>query len=309
MCFSINLFNMINTLLFHKLKFHYCIVFFLPYVSYTQNFLERHEDYLLREDFDSVEINLVEWENSDDINEMFYVKHLNFYFEKSKNSIYYTNERRRDALKDSLGIMDYMSHMDSLELVFLKEAVDKVNQGLLQYPNRLDLIFGKLFTIRYHQEWAWLTKEILAVMTLSIQNDNQWLWEDNTIISEEEFLCTIEEHIDFLANHENDSLQFPVITISEAFLENYPNRHDAKFDLAIAYLLTGNLESGIQTLHELEQIFPENLDIVYNLAKAYQNNNEVEKAITYYEQMKGLGDQSAKKYAKKELRTLKKRIK
>lgn len=209
-------------------------------------------------------------------------------------------------MEDSLGISKFMRYMNSLETVFLGEAIKKVDEGLLKYPNRLDLIFGKLFAIRYHQQWTWFTKEVLKVIKLSKLNDNKWLWEGDKTISQDEFLCTLEEHINFLATHSNDSLQFEVIKIAEVLLEQYPNRHKAKFDLSIAYLLTDNLDLGIKSLHELEKVFPNNLDITYNLAKAYKNNNQPQKAIEYFTKLKGFDDKSAKKYAKKQLKIFKK---
>jgi len=287
------------------------IIFILivPNICFTQNFLELHKTYLEERRYDSLEINLLAWGKSVARDETFYIEHLNFYFLKSKNSIYYTNQAKQEILEDSLGITDFMVYMDSLEIVFFKEAIHKVDEGLLFYSNRLDLIFGKLYVIRFHQEWDLLSKEIIKVIELSRQNNNQWLWEDNKPISEEEFLCTIEEHINFLATHQDDSLQFTVIEIAKSFLDYYPERYKAKFDLAIAYLLTGNLERGIELLHELEETFPNNLDIIYNLARAYQDSNENQKAIEYFIQMKGLDDESAKKYAKKQIRILKKGLK
>lgn len=78
----------------NKLGLIITFVLLFPSFVFTQNFLEKHKTYLKEQQYDALEFNLQEWEQSKSCDETFYITHLNFYFLKSKNSIYYTNKAK-----------------------------------------------------------------------------------------------------------------------------------------------------------------------------------------------------------------------
>ena len=151
------------------------------------------------------------------------------------------------------------------------------------------------------------TSEILKTIEFSAKNNNNWTWTNNEKYDsgEKEFLLGIQSYQLQLYNTGNDDLLKNMREIANKVLEHYPNHIESLSNLSITYLLTEEYDKGIEPLLKAEKINPKDYIVLGNIALGYKLKGDKEKAIEYYEKTVEYGDESAKEYAKQQLKELK----
>ena len=190
----------------------------------------------------------------------------------------------------------------------LKKGLNKIDEGIKLYPNRLDMRFGKIYALGEIQNWNYFTSEIIKAINHSSVNDNNWSWTnfETRTGGEKDFLLDIQTYQLQLYDNGNDSLLKNMREIANEVLKYYPTHIESLSNLSITYLLTGEFDKGIEPLLIAEKINPEDFIVLSNIAQGYKLKGDNKKAIEYYEKTIKYGDERAKDYAAKQIEELKK---
>jgi len=189
----------------------------------------------------------------------------------------------------------------------LKQAFESIDKGINLYPNRLDMRFGKIYVLGQIRDWRSFTDEIIVTINYSSKNDNNWTWalNEKKQNGKEFFLGSLQDYQMQLYDTMDDDLLKNMQEIAQAVLNLYPNHIESLSNLSIAYLVEKKYEKALIPLKKAEDVNPNDFIVLNNLAYAYRELNNKEKAIEYYKKVIKFGDKQAKEQAEKEIEKLK----
>ena len=288
------------------------ITILISQIGFSQDYLSDFQKYCHTNDTINQLKVLNEWNSANPKDAELYTSYFNYHFMKSKQEVLAmsTNEPNGEnlVLKDSLnkaaGFLGSKIHFDQNEL---EKGINKINQGIKLYPNRLDMRFGKIYVLGEISDWKNFTSEIQKTIQYSAKNENNWTWTNNEKYDggEKEFLLDIQNYQLQLYNTGNDKLLKNMREIANTVLRFYPNHIESLSNLSITYLLTGEYDKGIEPLLRAEKINTKDYVVLSNIAQGYKLKGDKKKAIEYYEKTVKFGDDKAKEYAKQQIIELK----
>jgi tetratricopeptide (TPR) repeat protein len=289
------------------------IAVLITQIGFSQDYQSDFQKYCQTNDTINQLKVLTEWNSANTKEAELYTSYFNYHFMKSKQEILAmsTNEPNGESLvlKDSLnqiaGFLGNTTHFDQKEL---DKGINKIDEGIKLYPNRLDMRFGKIYVLGEVSDWKNFTSEIQKTIEYSAKNENNWSWTNNEKYDggEKEFLLDIQTYQLQLYNTGNDNLLKNMGEIANTVLKFYPNHIESLSNLSITYLLTGEYDKGIEPLLRAEKINPEDYIVLSNIAQGYKLKGDKKKAIEYYEKTVEFGDDKAREFAKKQIIDLKK---
>ena len=256
---------------------------------------------------------LTNWEKEDPKNAELFTSYFNYYFLKSKQE--FLSLTTEAPAGESLSIQDstgnaagyFGSQIGYLQIPFEK-AMDKIDEGIKLYPQRLDMRFGKIYALGQSMDWERFTKEVVKTIQHSSKNNNAWTWTNNEKKEDGEnfFLTSLQDYQLTLYNTENDDLLVNMREIANEILKYYPNHVPSLSNLSITYLLTSEYDKGIEPLLKAEKIDPIDVIVLGNIAQGYKLKGDVKMAIKYYEKMIEQKDEQSTAFAKQQIERLKK---
>ena len=283
--------------------------------GFGQNYQEDFEKYFQEGDtVKQLEI-LKKWENASPKNPELFTSYFNYYFSKSRDEILILATGKPPKgeqaliLKDSLNKKaGYIGSQVNYGHSDLQKAFEKINQGIELFPNRLDMRFGKIYVLGQIKDWTNFTSEIIKTVDYSAKNNNEWTWTNNEKREggKEFFLSSLQDYQMQLYNTGNDDLLKNMQDIANAVLKYYPEHIESLSNLSIAYLITKKYDKALGSLLKAEKLNPKDFIVLTNIAYAYREKGEKEKAIVYYQKVFKYGDAQAKKMAEEEIEKLKK---
>lgn len=282
-------------------------------IVFSQNYNEQFQKFAKENDTINQLNILRNWEKSDPKDAELYTSFFNYYFGKSKKEFISLSQQKPGGegyvLKDSLNQdAAYLgSHIQFNQTDFQK-GINKIDEGIKLYPNRLDMRFGKIYALGEIEDWKIFTSEIIEAIDVSSTNNNNWTWTNNEKLDEGEkfFLGGIQDYQVQLYNTGNDNLLKNMRDIANEVLKFYPNHIESLSDLSITYLLTKEYDKGIEPLLKAEQLNPKDFVVLSNIAQGYKLKGDKQKAIEYYEKTVKYGDKDAQEFAKRQIKELKK---
>lgn len=257
---------------------------------------------------------LTKWELKDPKNPELFTSYFNYYFQKSRQEFVSmtSNQPKSESLKlqDSTGqVAGFLGSEIVFNTEILQKGLDKIDQGIKLYPNRLDMRFGKIYALGQTEDWENFTNEIVKTIQHSKKNNNEWTWTFNVKRenSKEFFLGSIQDYQLNLYETENDDLLKNMRTIAEEILKIYPDHIESLSNISITYLLTGEYDKGIEALLKAEKIDPNDAIVLSNIAHGYKLKGDIENSLNYYKKMLKLDDQRAVEFAKQQIEILRKK--
>ena len=253
---------------------------------------------------------LNKWKEAKPNDPEIFTSFFNYYFQKARKEVVSitkeTSKGENFVIKDSLDqVQGYLGKQIIYDQKNLEKGIEIIDQGIELYPNRLDMRFGKIYSLGETQKWNRFTNEILKTIEYSSKNNNKWSWTNNdSQFGEHFFLSAIQDYQNQLYNTGNDELLNNMRVIAEEVLKYYPNHVESLTNLSVTYLLAGEYDKGIKPLLKAEEINPEDYIILANIAHGYKLKGDNQKAIEYYEKTEKYGDEQAKKFAKEQLEKL-----
>lgn len=284
----------------------------IPQLIFCQNYQDEFLKYCESQDTINQLKILKKWELKEPKNPELITSFFNYYFMKSKQvSLTLSSKQSKGdgyVLKDSLDRdSGFLNEIITYNISELNKGLDKIDEGIKLYPNRLDMRFGKIYVLGLVKDWKKFTEEITKTIDQSAKNQNSWKWTNNGSYngSEKEFLLDIQNYQLQLYNTGDNKLLENMRIIANKVLEYYPNHVESLSNLSITYLITGEYEKGIEPLLRAEKINPEDYIVLGNIAQGYKLKGDKAKAIEYYNKVLLIGDESAKEYAMNQLSELK----
>lgn len=243
---------------------------------------------------------LTKWEIEDPNSPELFTSFFNYYFLKS---------RQEESLQliDSTGkVAGFIGGDIKYNREILQKGFDKIDLGIMKYPNRLDMRFGKVYALGEVKEWDKFTDEIIKTIQYSKKNNNEWTWTNNEEKQngKEFLLSSIQDYQLTLYNTERDDLLENMRIIAEEILKVYPNHIESLTNISITYLLVEEYDKGIETLLKAEKINPKDVVVLSNIAHGYRLKNDIKNSIKYYEKMLTLDDENAVSFAKEQIESL-----
>lgn len=293
-------------------KISFLIIILLTQIGFCQNFQSEFLKYCETKDtLNQLKI-LKEWEKTNPNDPELFTSYFNYHFSKSKKEIIAltTNQPNGQSLvlKDSLNkTAGFLGSEIQYENSELQKGINKIDEGIKNYPNRLDMRFGKIYVLGQTKDWQKFTSEIVKTIRYSSKNKNNWIWTNNQTKKNGEkfFLSALQDYQLQLYNTGDNKLLDNMREISNEVLAHYPNHIESLSNLSITYLLTKEYDKALHPLFKAEKLNPKDHIVLLNIAQAYKLKGEKQKAIEYYEKSVEFGDERTKKYAKEQITKLK----
>lgn len=256
---------------------------------------------------------LTAWQKADPKSPELYTSYFNYYFQKSKQElIALTGEEpsgERMSFQDSTGqTVGFFGNQTTFNGPVLQKGLDKIDEGIRRYPNRLDMRFGKIYVLGQLEDWDNFTQEIVKAIQYSKQNKNAWYWTNNEKKEngQEFFLTSLQDYQFQLYETGRDVLLKYMGTIANEVLKYYPDHVESMSNLSITYLLTDKPDKAIEILLKAEKISPRDPIILGNIAHGYKQAGNKKKAIEYYKKVIQYADPETAEQAKQHLKELEK---
>ncbi len=257
---------------------------------------------------------LLKWKEQQPNDPELYVSWYNFYVNKS--IVEMLGLEKTQAGDESLQLTNtdskevaYINQRRDYKSVLLNTGFSYIDTGIIKFPKRLDMRFGKIYMLGELKDHERFTNEIIKTIDFSAVIKNKWEWKNGNPVDDAEkfMLGTIQSYILQLYNTNDDALLNNMKSISETVLKYYPDNVENLSDLSIVYLINKDYDKALEPLLKAEKIAPNDYIVLSNIAKAYNMKGDNKNAIKYYELTLKYGDEQAKQYATKQLSELQKK--
>lgn len=289
------------------------LLFVLTHFGFAQDFKAEFDRYCEEGDTVKQKEVLSRWEKADPKNAELFTSYFNYYFQRSRQEfVSMTTEQPEGeslSLKDSTGhIAGYLGSEIHYNEERLQKGLDKIDQGITMYPDRLDMRFGKIYSLGQVGDWERFTEEIIKAIRYSATNKNDWTWANNEPKphGKEFFLSALQTYQLNLYNTGDDNLLVNMRQIANEILKIHPSHIESLSNVSITYLLTGEYDNALEALLRAEKIDGKDPIVLSNIAQGYKLKGDKKKAIEYYQKTIKYGDERAAEYAKQQIEQLKK---
>lgn len=296
-----------------KYTFSIILFFFCFTLTYGQNFQKAFNRAIGEGDTIKQRETLQEWEKETPEDAELFTSYFNYYFLQSKKEVLALTMDQPEG--ESLGISDSSGNSAGFigsQIMHLEEpfekAMNKIDQGIKLFPNRLDMRFGKIYALGQYGDWDRFTDEIVKTVRFSKDNNNQWTWANNKKKEDGEafFLSSLQNYQLTLYNTGEEKLLLNMRTIAQEVLKIYPDNIENLSNLSITYLLTGEYDQAIEALLKAEKLAPTDGVVLGNIAQGYKLKGDKKMAIKYYKKVRKYGDEEAIAFAEQQIEELKK---
>lgn len=279
---------------------------------FAQDFKTAFDNYMTLGDTLKQREILIQWENAEPSNAELYTSYINYYFRLSRKEGISINmnppKNEGFSITDSLGrTVGYLGSQVVYDMDIFQKGMDKIDKGIQLFPNRLDMRFGKIYSLGVVENWETFTNEIIKTIQYSAVNKNNWTWTYNEPLTDAEdfLLSAIQDYQVQLFETEDNDLLENMSLIAKEILIFYPNHIESLSNLSIVYLLSGEFEKGIETLQRAEKINPKDVIILANIAHGYKLDGNYAKSIEYYDKVIEHGNEEEKEFANHQISILK----
>lgn len=279
---------------------------------FAQDFKSAFDNYMTEGDTLKQREILNQWEIAEPNNAELYTSYFNYFFRLSRKEGISLNKNIPNnegfSIKDSVGqTVGYLGRQVAFDMELFQKGIYKIDKGIQLFPNRLDMRFGKIYTLGEVENWEMFTNEIIKTVQHSAVNKNNWTWTLNEPLNngQDFLLSAIQDYQVQLFETEDDSLLDNMSLIAKEILKLYPNHIESLSNLSIVYLLKEEFEKGIETLLAAEKINPTDVIILANIAHGYKLNGNNANSIEYYEKVIQYGNEEEKEFANYQINILK----
>ncbi|WP_188362159.1 tetratricopeptide repeat protein [Flavobacterium orientale] len=289
------------------------IAILISQIGFSQDYQSEFKKYYKKNDTINQLKVLTQWKHENPKDAELFTSFFNYHFGKSRKELLALSSEApqgeslvlKDSLNETSGYLGSQIHYDQSEL---KKGLDKIDEGIQLYPNRLDMRFGKIYVLGLVSDWENFTSEIIKTIQYSSINYNNWTWTNNEKKEngKDFLLSSLQDYQVQLYTTGEDELLVNMRNIAEETLKYYPNHVVSLSNLSITYLLTGEYDKGIEPLLRAEKLNPQDYIVLSNIAQGYKLKGDKKNAIVYYEKTIEFGDERAIEFAKQQIAELKK---
>lgn len=242
-----------------------------------------------------------------------YVSCINYYVSIGRREITSIDAEPSSALslrleREGSDEVLYMNERLSYDKAALQQGLNCIDTGIVRFPNRLDMRFGKIYVLGEVENFRGFAAEIVAVVQQSARNGNQWLWKDGKAVADPKgfMLSTIQDYVNQLYNND-DNYAVHIRAIADAVLQYYPDHVESLANMALTYVTEEKYDEVLVYLLRAEKLAPTDVVVLNNIATCYDRQRKVEQAVTYYEKVEKYGGEYEKADAAANLQRLRKK--
>ncbi len=154
-------------------------------------------------------------------------------------------------------------------------AFDAVNQGILAFPGRLDLRFGKIYMCQMIADYGCMRDEILNVIEFSGNSGQSWRWLNDEAKDTVFMLGVLQNYQKILWDAGQDD---KVKEIADRILDYYPDHVESLNMAAVSYLVRGDWKNAEPYLQNAHKLAPDDEIVQKNLQKLQEMKNKSQKS-------------------------------
>lgn len=143
-------------------------------------------------------------------------------------------------------------------------AFDYVNQGIIAYPQRLDLRFGKVYMCQMLADYRCMKDEISKILSYSAAENHQWRWLKNEAKDKDFMLEVIQNYQKFFWETGQDEAMNDVAV---AVLQYYPDHVESLNAVAVGFLAKGDWKNAEPYLLNAKKLAPDDEIVKVNFRK------------------------------------------
>lgn len=257
--------------------------------SYESEFIE----YFAARDTAAMRNLLTEWELTEPNDAEMYTSKFNYYLIKAHSEIAHSSNEKGVPNK-------------TMVVRLVKSAIETIDKGIIAYPNRLDMRFGKIYALGEIGIWDSFIDELISTVQYSSINNRNWTWKGHQpkSMSADEFLENIQDYQLKLYESNVDSLIFQMGRVASEILAIYPNNIMNLSNLAVSSMYLGDYDNALSILLKASSIDSSDPVILSNIARLYEIKDEKENAIKYYRMLEKCDSHQLREYATKQISIL-----
>ena len=296
------------------------IMLFLLVLSATTSIVSENYESVFRDCFElkdtlKMRKTLQKWEIDKPQDAELFTSYLDYYYLVAHNELnkLHTAKHDTEVKKHSSDDPRVIVYSDSdLKAIkpLISKGIAKIDQGILLYPDRLDMRLGEIFVLGEAQDWTLFTKKIIETIDYSAVIKNDWKWTHNETKEdgEETLFSSLHDYQVQLHNTIEYGLLSNMKDIALEVLKFYPNHLQSMSNLSIVYMTYEEVDKAIEILQRAERIEKKDYVILSSLAYAYKHKGDKAKAIEYYQKAARYGDAESSQKAKDQIKKLKKEL-
>lgn len=179
------------------------------------------------------------------------------------------------------------------------QAISALNEGIKLYPDRLDMRYGKIYSLGQQENWHEQTESIIKLLDKSKDINFKWKWKWGEPLSDgkERVVSGVQDYLYTMFNTSADLLCNNIITISNKMIELFPKDKFNYSNIGSCYLVKGDFEESLKYLEKAKDIDNQDPLILYNIGYVYMKMKKDEEAINYFNLVKETGHQDYIQYA------------
>jgi tetratricopeptide (TPR) repeat protein len=231
-----------------------------------------------------------------------YVLIINYYLKKGMHEVLVVESGLPDSGMETMVLKDpksgkdvgYMGSRMEIDTSFVIKGVDKLYNGTLKHPDRMDLWFGQATVSKMIGYVAGVERALTGVLKQSKKNNNRWTWGFENIekgnTTKEFMLENLQAYTSYLFNVRNKDADSALVRISELLIKFYPDLIYGYNNIGIIKNMQGKYAEAQKYLDKALEIDPKDLlvlsNIGYNLSKM-NKKKELQLLIERVEKIRG----------------------
>jgi tetratricopeptide (TPR) repeat protein len=182
-----------------------------------------------------------------------------------------------------------------------------LNKGIARFPQRLDLLFGKVYLFGKLFQYDSFGITLLSAIEKSVDNQFAWQWSKGVALQDgKQFLfSTCQDYIAQLFNAEDSSALLWIEPISLALLEIDPKNVPCTSNLAVSNMMLQRWDEALVHLGKAHALDPKDDIVLANMGYCNLQLRNKAQAKKYYSLLKKSEEPQYQDLAKEMLQVVK----
>ncbi len=287
----------------------------LPLGVGAQSFNGRFMEHMQKKDYKAAGKVIAKWEASPEgSSPEFFIAAFNYYFRESRKSVLTLGQNptgealtfynKEDTEKKSPA--GYIYDDVYFDKALLDKSFGYIDRGISEYPDRLDMRFGKIYALKEAHRYEGMVTDMVAAVEYSAEIGSAWLWSGNEAVedAEEFFFSSMQDYI--MELYETDEAADYMEAVASVVLEYYPDNVVNINNMGIACTLRGDVDTALGYYLKAHELAPGDCIVLANVAELYVKKKMIPDAVVYLEKIVATGNPEYKTWAEKYIAALRK---
>ena len=257
---------------------------------------------------------LAQWAGIGQQDPEFYVCYANYYTNLAKKEVINMTTMPPAAgeesftINDSVGnVVGYLRSTTVMDAELSAQSLVWLNKGIARFPQRLDLLFGKVYLFGKLLQYDSFGITLLSAIEKSVDNQFAWQWSKGVALQDgKQFLfSTCQDYIAQLFNAEDSSALLWIEPISLALLEIDPKNVPCTSNLAVSNMMLQRWDEALVHLGKAHALDPKDDIVLANMGYCNLQLRNKAQAKKYYSLLKKSEEPQYQALAKEMLQEVK----